>query len=74
MRTITADNPVMPPDAVLLECGEVSYGMGNRWVIDWEMFYNALDSAGYDMQDLGGTVDTRIRRKVRQWVRDGDIS
>ena len=65
----------LPSTATLIDVGNASYGMGNRWVIDWERFYEILDSQhGFDMQDLGGKIDNRIRRVVRLAVREGDIS
>jgi hypothetical protein len=72
---ITELTTAIPPREALIECGEASYGMGNRWVIDWERFYDILDTQhGWDMQDLGGKVDNAIRRIVREAVREGDIS
>ena len=58
----------------LQSCGESSYGMGNNWTINWETFYECLEIEGYDMQDLGGRADNKIRRLVQKMVREGDIS
>ncbi len=59
---------------VLSEIGSSVYGLGNRWVIDWDRFYEMLESFhGYDMQDLGGPADNKIRRVVQKMVRDGEI-
>lgn len=70
---VTSDSTEPPPRKILIECAEASYGMGNRFVVDWERFYEHLESEGWDMQDLGGYVDNRIRRIVRQAVKDGEI-
>ena len=60
---------------VLQDIGDASYGLGNRFVIDWDRFYEMLESfADYDMQDLGGPADNKIRRVVQKMVREGDIS
>lgn len=63
----------LPPREILLECADASYGMGNRFVVDWERFYEHLESEGWDMQDLGGSVDNKIRRIVREAVKDGEV-
>ncbi len=55
-------------------CGEASYGLGNNWTINWERFYEILEMEGYDMQDLGGPADNKIRRLVQKMVKEGDIS
>ena len=70
---ITADSTDMPPVDILMECGNASYGLGGRWEIDWDHFYDTLDMLGWDMQGIGGTIDNRIRRLVRKAVRDGEI-
>ena len=71
---ITADTTELPAREALIECGNASYGMGNRWVIDWECFYEILESQyGFDMQDLGGKIDNRIRKLVREAVNEGEI-
>lgn len=71
---ITNKTTELPPHETLIECGEASYGMGNRLSIDWDKFYEALEIYGWDMQDFGGSVDMRIRRIVQKAVREGDIS
>ena len=49
-------------------------GLGNRFVIDWDRFYEMLESFnGYDMQDLGGPADNKIRRVVQKMVREGEV-
>ena len=58
----------------LIECASASYGLGNGWLVDWERFYEMLEMYGWDMQDLGGFVDNKIRRIVREAVREGEIS
>ena len=55
-------------------CGEAVYGLGNNWTIDWDRFYQYLEDEGYDMQDMGGPADNKIRRLVRKMVKEGDIS
>jgi hypothetical protein len=70
---ITADNPIVPPRDLLIRIGESVYGLGNNWTIDWERFYERLEAHGYDMQDLGGPADEKIRRIVRKAVQDGEI-
>jgi len=72
---ITSSTTDIPSRDILIECGNSSYGMGGRWVVDWEQFYDILDTQyGWDMQDLGGKVDNKIRRIVREAVKEGDIS
>ena len=71
--TITRETTELPPDPVLIECAEASYGLGNRWVVDWERFYECLEIEGWDMQDLGGPVDNKIRRFVRRAIKDGEM-
>jgi len=46
------------------------YGLGNHWHIDWERFYESLETEGWDMQDLGGKVDEKIRRIGRKYVKE----
>ncbi len=60
--------------AVLRECGEASYGLGNNWTINWESFYISLEMEGWDMQDMGGPADNKIRRVVRKMINEGDIA
>ncbi len=76
MIEITADTPRedTPPRPVLIECAEGAYGLGNNFTVDWERFYELLEMEGWDMQDLGGPIDNRIRRIVRNAIRDGEIS
>ena len=74
-KIIDSTTTDLPTIAILIEVGNSSYGMGNRWVIDWERFYDILDNQhGWDMQDLGGRIDNQIRRIVRSAVNEGDIS
>lgn len=64
----------LPPLPCLYETAESSTNMGNHPGVDWDRFYDILDTQhGYDMQDLGGTTDNRIRRIVRQAITDGEI-
>ncbi len=63
----------VPSKKVLIECANASYGLGNRFTVDWERFYEFLEMEGWDMQDLGGRVDNKIRRIVQQAARDGEI-
>ena len=59
---------------ILKDLGDASYGLGNRFVIDWDRFYEMMESMeGYDMQDLGGPADSKIRRVVQKMVREGEI-
>jgi len=71
---ITRTTTELPPYEILIGCGEASYGLGNRFVIDWDRFYETLEMYGWDMQDLGGPVDNKIQRIVRKAVREGEIS
>lgn len=59
---------------ILIGCGEASYGFNNYWGIDWEKFYESLEMYGWDMQDLGGSADNKIKRVVRKMVIEGEIS
>ncbi len=63
----------MPPTAILIDCGGGSYLLGNRPGVDWDAFYELLEMEGWDMQDLGGSVDSKIRRLVRAAIRDGEL-
>jgi len=58
---------------ILKDCGDASYGFNQNFNIDWERFYESLEMNGWDMQDLGGSADEKIRRVVRRMVRDGEI-
>ena len=60
--------------AKLQGCGDASYGLGNDFTIRWDRFYELLEMDGYDMQDLGGPADNKIRRLVRKMVQGGEIS
>lgn len=70
---ITSATTELPTRETLIDCGNASYGMGNRWAIDWDRFYETLETYGFDMQDLGGEVDSRIRKVVREAVREGEV-
>lgn len=63
-----------PPTEILIECGNASYGMGNNFQINWDIFYESLESEGWDMQNLGGRMDNKIRRIVRDAVWEGLVS
>ncbi len=59
---------------VLADIGSSVYGLGNHFTIDWDRFYEMLESFyGYDMQDLGGPADNKIRRVVQKMVREGEV-
>lgn len=75
MIEITESNPVIPDHKLLIDCGEGAYGLGNNFTVDWERFYEMLETyGGYDMQDLGGKADNKIRRIVRKAIREGEIT
>ncbi len=59
--------------AILKDCGNASIGFNNSWKIDWMRFWEALETAGWDMQDLGGPADNKIARVVRKMVNEGEI-
>lgn len=71
---INRETTELPPRHILIECGEGSYGLGNRFVINWDAFYEILEIYGWDMQDFEGPIDNKIRRIVRGAVREGEIS
>ena len=73
MIVITEANPVVPDRELLIECGGGAYGLGNNFTVDWDRFYELLEMYGYDMQDLGGKADNKIRRIVRKAIREGEI-
>ena len=55
--------------AELKDTGESAIGFLEPWGrIDWDRFYEFWESAGYDMQDLGGPADMKIQRTVRKIV------
>ena len=58
---------------ILEEAGDASYGLGNNWSINWDTFYECLEREGWDMQDMGGPADNKIRRVVRKMVQEGVI-
>ena len=66
IHTIDTGDAFTLPDKVIIDLAEASIGFGlNPANVDWERFYEMLESQyGYDMQDLGGTADNRIRRRV----------
>lgn len=73
--TIGDDNPIMPNDETLTDVGAASFNLGNSNQFDWERFYEILETQyNLDMQDLGGRLDGRIQRRVRQLRRDGEIT
>ena len=57
----------------LEDSGNGSIGFNNSWTIDWTRFYECLETEGWDMQDLGGPADNKIRRVVRKMVQEGVI-
>ena len=59
---------------ILKDCGDASYGLGNNWSINWDAFYECFEMEGWDMQELGGPSDEKIRRVVRKMVNEGEIS
>ena len=61
---------------ILQECGESSVGFLEPYGrVEWDRFYEMLDSFhGWDMEDMGGPADEKIRRVVRKMVREGEIS
>ncbi len=73
---VTKSYDVTFPDKVLIELAESSIGFGlNPSHVDWDRFYEMLESFyGYDMQDMGGRADNRIRRRVSQLRKQGEIS
>ena len=67
-------NPVMPSDKMIAELAGASLGFGlNPEHIDWDRFYEYLEAEGWDMQDLGGKLDDRIRRRARKLRADGEV-
>ena len=65
-------NPVMPSDELIGDLAGASLGFGDQPnSIDWERFYEHLEAEGWDMQDLGGKLDGRIRRRVRKLRAEG---
>ena len=74
--TITENTPLSetPPREVLIECANGAYGLGNNFTVNWERFYELLEMEGWDMQDLGGRMDEKIRRIVRKAVREGEVT
>jgi len=71
---IDSSTKELPPHETLIECGRGSYGLGNRFSINWDAFYECLEIYGWDMQDFEGPIDNKIRSIVRKAVREGDIS
>ncbi len=70
---ITATNQQLPTHDAMIAAGEGSYNVGNPG-INWERYYECLELQGWDMQALGSPIDNRIRRFVRQAVKDGEIT
>ncbi len=67
-------NPVMPSDELIAELAGASLGFGlNPDTIDWVRFYEYLEMEGWDMQDLGGKLDERIRRRGRKLRAEGGV-
>jgi hypothetical protein len=58
---------------ILEDCANGSYGFNQNFNVDWERFYDNLETYGWDMQDLGGPADEKVRRVVRKMVREGKI-
>jgi len=71
---LEADSDV-PPTACLIESGLGSFNFGAAPnAIYWERFYEVLDMQhGFDMQDLGGPMDNKIKRIVRTAVNEGEV-
>lgn len=74
MIEINENTEDLPPRPVLIECANGAYGLGNNFTVDWERFYELLEMKGWDMQDLGGRIDNKIRRIVREAVQEGEVS
>ena len=54
------------------DIGNASYGLGNRWVVDWDRFWDMLASFhGYDV--VGGPAMDKVQRIVRKMVKEGEI-
>ena len=74
LKWVTTHDEMEPSFEIVEACAESSIGFGlNPEHVDWDRFYETLESFGWDMQDLGGTADNRIRRAVRKAMNDGDI-
>ena len=62
-----------PSFAILKECAEAAIGFGLQPDhVDWDRFYDALESFGWDTI-MAGVADERIRRIVRKARREGEI-
>ena len=71
LTTATSTTPTL---AIITICAENAVGFGlNPDNVDWDRFYEMLEILGWDMQDLGGTVDNRIRRLVNRARREGEM-
>lgn len=70
---ITSTNGRFPPREALLAAAEGSHNVGNPG-INWERFYECLETEGWDMQALGSPVDSKIRRIVRKAIREGEVT
>ncbi len=70
---INDGNQLMPPDQALINAGEGSYMVGGPGM-DWDKFYDRLETEGFDMQSLGGKLDAKIQRWVRKAIRNGEIA
>lgn len=68
-------NPVMPNDDVIAELASASLGFGlNPSHIDWDRFYKSLEAdQRLDMQDLGGKLDDKIRRRANKLRKEGKV-
>jgi hypothetical protein len=55
-----------------LEAAGGTLNVGNPG-IDWDRYYDVLETLGWDMQDLGGPADRKIRRIVRAAIRAGEV-
>lgn len=72
---VTAEHVDEISDKELLDVASASYGLGNNFRIDWDVFYNILESQlGWCLDEWDSPADRKIRRKVSKWVRDGDVS
>ena len=71
---ISDNNPVMPTDQMIADLAGASLGFGDKPEhIDWDRFYEHLEAEGWDMQDLGGKLDDRIRRRARKLRAEGKV-
>ena len=74
-KWVTSHDDMAPPFEVIKECAEASIGFGlNPEHVDWDRFYDYLESYGWEMDEYSGKADGRLHRIVNKARKEGEIN